>query len=345
LSRVFASIVLTGIVSLCIPVLAAGASPSAAINQSIAAAIARAKGPGCSTPFAVVPGATVPVGIVKEGRVRVVLIGVCIDDQGPFVFALDTGASYSYVARSLATRLDLPASGPSVNAGVIGCRATVVQPVELGNWSAGGLVLDPQSVVAGYLGSDKKGLNVAGLLGSDVLARFNAVRIDYVNQTLAIESPEGVAPGATLTSVVGPVGQPTPFDLITAPRVDVGIDVLSTQSATVAFAVIRAAGRPWLFVIDTGSAFVVVGTTLAKAARLDTVSTIKLSATNCHSAVPIYASTRGLRLGRYILRPQELLGLPGNGTPLIAGLLGSTVLSRFGVLVVDYSDGRLLLSA
>jgi Aspartyl protease len=345
LSRSLVGVILVGIVSICLPALAAAASSSTVIRQSIAAATARAEGAGCLTSVASVPGATVPVGIVKEGRVRVVLVGVCIDGQGPFVFALDTGASSSFVAQALATRLNLPASGAVVTTGVVGCRAAPVQPVGFASWSAGGLVLDPQSVVAGHLGKDDDGLGLEGLLGSDVLSRFGAIRIDYRNQTLAVESTEGAAPGAAITSVAGPMGSPTAFDLMTAPRVDVGIDVVSVPGATVAAALIRAAGHLWLFIVDTGSAWLVVGTVLAKTAKLDTVSKITLSATNCHSVVRVYASTRGLRLGSYRLRPQALYGLPGTNSPGIDGLLGSTVLSRFGVLVVDYSEGRLLLSA
>jgi hypothetical protein len=345
LLRVAVFVSLMGAVSVCFPALAASASTRTAIKASIAAATARAESPGCSLPVLSAAGTTVPVGIVQEGRVRVVLIGICINGQGPFIFALDTGASSSLVAQALVTNLDLPVSGPAVTTGVVGCRASAVQPVEFGSWSAGGLVLDPQSVIAGRLGSDDDGLGLEGLLGSNVLQRFGAIRIDYRNQTLAVGAPESTAPPAAVAAVAGPVGAPTPFDLMTPPRVDVGIYVVTDENATDAFAVVRAAGRRWLFVVDTGSSWLVVGPALAKTARLHTVAALKLSATNCHSVVRVYSSVKSLRLGSYKLRPQKLYGLPGTDSPLVDGLLGSTVLSRFGVLVVDYTEGRLLLSA
>jgi hypothetical protein len=324
-----------------VPSVAFGQTQSAAV-RSLVAAVTRVRSTNCATSLPSAAGSTVPIGVVHDGTARILLIGVCIENQGPFIFVLDTGAPYSFIGRSLATRLHLAAVGTPIGAGVLGCALTDDQPVQAPSWSAGGLGLVPQPLVSGSLGSFAPGLSLTGILGSDVLQRFGAVRIDYRTQTLSVESAETAAPSAD-SFLNGPVSAPSAFDLTVTPRVDIGVAVLVDQGEVRAIATLRINRKAYPFIVDTGAAYLSISPRLATDARLKPTATDSLSATNCNSTTSLYRGGRGWRLGSLAIPTQLILGAP-LGSNVAAGLLGSPVLSRFGSVVVDYTGARLLLS-
>ena len=60
-----------------------------------------------------------------------------------------------------------------------------------GSWSLDGVGLAPQQLTAATLPQIGGKGEPVGLLGSDVLARFGAVRIDFAAGALVLPGPEG----------------------------------------------------------------------------------------------------------------------------------------------------------
>ncbi len=112
---------------------------------------------------------------------------VYINGEGPFAFALDTGASHSAVDEDLARQLGLPVTGPRVE--VTGVAASAdSQPVEVAKWRVGNIEMQDWQMVTLQLAEPNRRLKMRGLLGSDVLSTFGAVRVDYNRQQLILGS-------------------------------------------------------------------------------------------------------------------------------------------------------------
>lgn len=131
-------------------------------------------------------GTSVPIRVQQDDRgSTLATIELTIAGKGPYPFAVDTGASTTLIDQTLADELALPQDGRGGR--VSGVGGTVdTTPVVIRDWSAGDLKLPEATVAAADLpafgGSDR----LRGLLGSDVLSRFQAVTIDYANQKLII---------------------------------------------------------------------------------------------------------------------------------------------------------------
>ena len=129
----------------------------------------------------------VPIQVITTQGETMVLVPVKVNGHGPYDFVLDTGASSSTVSRSLMRRLHLPRNGSTAHVrGVAG--ATVVPLVTVGRWTVGGQRLHGKSLPVIDLGGDFGSDQVSGLLGSDELRRFGAVRLDYKNERLVLRS-------------------------------------------------------------------------------------------------------------------------------------------------------------
>ena len=134
-------------------------------------------------------------------------VNVCLGGQGPYPFVLDSGAGQSTIDAGLAERLHLASAGPSSTFFGVGCTGSA-QPVASGPWSLEGVALAPQQLTAATLPQIGGKGEPVGLLGSDVLARFGAVRIDFAARALLLPGSEGAALGAT-SEYTGPRG-PSP---------------------------------------------------------------------------------------------------------------------------------------
>jgi hypothetical protein len=140
------------------------------------------------------------VVIAKTGaqRAALALVPVKIDGQGPFPFALDTGASRSLISAKLARRLRLAPAGPAKPVfGVAGSGNAY--PVRIGNWSAGSAQLPPSRIDVlqprankprqAPPGSGPRIRGPVGLLGSDVLSRYGKIAVDYDKSILILDPP------------------------------------------------------------------------------------------------------------------------------------------------------------
>ena len=128
---------------------------------------------------------TVKMNVVKDGKQVIALVPVTIDGKGPYTFALDTGASQSLVDAQVATKLGVPKTGnhPKI-AGISSVEKLAT--VRVRHWKVGEIELPPTTIVAGNLpfGNAKGG--VQGLLGSDMLSRFDVITIDYAHEVLRL---------------------------------------------------------------------------------------------------------------------------------------------------------------
>jgi predicted aspartyl protease len=127
----------------------------------------------------------VDLQVVKNGRQVIALVPVTIDGKGPFTFALDTGASQSLIDTQVAKKLAVPKTGkhPRI-AGVSSVEKLATVTVK--HWRVGDIALPATTIVAGNLpfGNAKGG--VQGLLGSDMLSRFDVITIDYDHEVLRL---------------------------------------------------------------------------------------------------------------------------------------------------------------
>ena len=112
-------------------------------------------------------------------------VNVCIDGKGPFPFVLDSGAGQSTIDAGLAGVSTCPSAGPASLFAGVGCTGTA-RPVAVGSWSLGGVSLAPQQLTSATLPQIGGKGQPAGLLGSDVLGRFGAVRIDFAAGALVL---------------------------------------------------------------------------------------------------------------------------------------------------------------
>ena len=130
-------------------------------------------------------GQLVPLRVVEAGASTLALVEVTIRDQGPFLFALDTGASSSVVDLDVATRLGLPRAGTSREVtGVTGEQTVPLADVE--SWRVADVELGSTRVALVDLPDPHRGPGLEGLLGSDVLSRFGCVVVDYANRRLEL---------------------------------------------------------------------------------------------------------------------------------------------------------------
>lgn len=137
---------------------------------------------------------SVDLRIVEGGSGSVLaLVPVWIGEDGPYLFALDTGASQTVIDRQLVDDLGLEVgdlTGPLI--GVTG--ATQARTVKVDDWQLGevgmppieALTMDlPQFYVPQRLNRPQ---SFRGLLGSDILSRFGVVTIDYDQARLVLQS-------------------------------------------------------------------------------------------------------------------------------------------------------------
>ena len=106
-------------------------------------------------------------------------VNVCIGGQGPFPFVLDSGAGQSTIDAGLADRLHLASAGAASEFAGVGLHRHGPAGGRRASWSVDGVALAPQQLTAATLPQIGGKGEPVGLLGSDVLARFGAVRIDF----------------------------------------------------------------------------------------------------------------------------------------------------------------------
>jgi hypothetical protein len=301
---------------------------------------------GCGGATALPGGATrVPIKTSTVAGQVAELINVCVNGQGPFPFVLDSGDAESTIDSGLAHRLHLASAGQPLKFEGVGCTG-VAQPVTVAHWSAGGMALDPQTLTAAHIPEMGGRGEPDGLLGSDVLSSFGAVRIDFRADTLTFGGPQG--PEATgVSEVYGPKGPPPPAVLTDGEKgTTVPLEVILAPGGTSLQVRLRIGHGPArTFAVDTGSSQSVVSSALAKAQHLARSDLAQRQSTVCSViTVPLVHTGRwsipGVSLHPQLVGETNFGPIGGGG---IVGLLGSDQLIRYGWVIFDYRGGRLVL--
>ena len=170
--------------------------PTTAMLLACAACVCLAALAGCRiqlgtiistpTPTPTGPGVSIQVHVEHslDGS-TLILVPVTINNQGPYTFALDTGASTSLIDQPLARRLGLrPAGSPVPIAGISSNEQAI--PVEVSHWHAEKLNLPSQIIASASLFQLQRGAGLQGLLGSDIWNQFGKITIDYTTGTLTV---------------------------------------------------------------------------------------------------------------------------------------------------------------
>jgi len=302
---------------------------------------------GCAGATALGGGAErIPITVSTVAGQVAELVNVCIEGQGPYPFVIDSGAGESIIDAHLAARLHLAHAGARTGFAGVGCTG-MAQPVSVPSWSVAGMTLSPQNLTAATLPDFGTPGQPVGLLGSDVLSRFGAVRIDFAAQTLTVESPEGAQLSNAGEQVQGPTGPPPPAVLTegeagtTVPLRVVLIPGDISLNVRLRF----GTGKYREFIVDTGSSQSVVANIVASSSNLAPSDLAQRQTTVCSTiTIPLVHTGRWSIPG--VMLHAQLVGSANFGLASLdetAGLLGSDQLKRFGWVVFDYEGGRMIL--
>jgi hypothetical protein len=271
-------------------------------------------------------------------------VNVCVGDQGPFPFVLDTGAGQSTIDAGLAHRLHLASSGLPTEFAGVGCTGTA-RPVSVGDWSLDGVALSPQQLTAATLPQMGGKGEAVGLLGSDVLSRFGGIRIDFASGDLILPGAEG-APLTQSSPFTGPKGT-VPAALTQGEHgTTVPLTVTpATGDVSLNVAVRFDGGARRDFVVDTGSSQTVVASSVTRATSLRGTNLAQRQSTVCSEITVPLVHSGPWSVPGLSLHPQ-LIGSTNFGTISLSGtqgLLGSDQLRRYGWAILDYAGGQLVL--
>lgn len=129
------------------------------------------------------------IGRLPSGGV-IVLVQAAIDGK-PVGYQIDTGAGSTTIDSRVARRLGLKAAGKSRKALGIGC-STMITPVRIGDWTAGGVTLPATIAVSSLNGiTDLSKGKIVGLLGAPLMATFGEVTIDFTGKRVVLGGTVG----------------------------------------------------------------------------------------------------------------------------------------------------------
>ena len=320
---------------------AAGPSPTAAKAPSSL----NTPGASCSTPARVPATSTsVPIRIERTGTSVRVLVSMCVDGAGPFPLVLDTGSPSTLFDTHFIDHVRLPPAAPVGLLRQPGCTVVVLHLL-VKRWSVGPVALAGQSVSAIRMpGFGLEGQPV-GLLGSDVLSRFGAIRIDYAARRLTVAGPEGQV-SVPATSVTGPTSASVPGGLIGgAKRTAIPLDVTTSASGTsVQTPVTFGRSGPFPFDVATGAPTSAVTESVAtQLALAKTGKSAPVTSFGCLRDAPVVQSGPWA-IGSVALPSRPMTAAVAAYSPSTSqGTLGSDALSTYGWVVLDYRSGSLFL--
>jgi predicted aspartyl protease len=137
---------------------------------------------------AVEPSQTVKLRVVSGPGGVFAFLKVYIRGKGPFAFTVDTGASHSVVDYDVVRKLRLKTIGDPVTVTGITCRGTAGR-LRLAKWRAGAVALPATEIQTIDMPEPGGGIEIDGLLGSDVLSTFGAITVDYRSERLVLAAP------------------------------------------------------------------------------------------------------------------------------------------------------------
>jgi predicted aspartyl protease len=299
---------------------------------------------GCSGVVPLLDGSfRVPITVSRVGSQAQMSVNVCLNGQGPFPFVIDTGAGESVVDLHLAERLNLPPVGAPRRFAGVGCTGTA-QPEALTTWSVAGMPLAGQTIYA----QSSPGIGGAGepmgLLGSDVLSRFGAVRFDFTTQVMTVPGPEGPAPSTT-RQIQGPRSSPPSALLDGTPTSEVALAVAEGPSYAVATTSVDFDNGHAYFVIDTGSSLTLVDRYVVADFKLAKTNLVQRGNTVCSRITVSLVKSGRWSLDSVGLSPSVIASSRSGifGSSGIDGLLGLDALSQFRYAIVDFNTATLAL--
>jgi Aspartyl protease len=289
----------------------------------------------------------VPIRVLSRHAGAEVVANVCIGGEGPFPFLVDTGAATTLLDTSLAARLHLALVDGSRTVTSFTCKRQI-SFAAVSRWSVGNTTLLPQTVEVGTVQSPVLP-NLDGVLGSDTLSSFGAVRIDYRQQTLTL----GPQSAPLRSDLAGGSGPPSVSASLTE-----GTSFASPMPVTVVSAALRpnqlqlTGVRPtvdlsfgpnqFTLTLDTGAGTTNLGPSVVKKLRLTPAGAPGAAYAGLDCPVVVNHYTMGTAMLGRVQLPEQTVGsnfIP-SGT---VGVLGSGTLINYNPVVVDYTDGELFL--
>ena len=337
-------VVAAGLLSLAVLVVGSlGAGSIVGGSASVAGASSRAKS-ACSARS--IKGSEVlelQLGLARSSLGGLPTVAVCIDGKGPYRFLVSTGSGSSVVVPALARSLHLGKGDRTAIRGVT-C-VTSAQTVKVSNWSMSGLRLSPQELLVAKVPRDQLSTAPRGIIGSDVLARFGSVRIDYRAHRLMLLGSEGAPPKGNLY-VLGQAKAAVPSGLA-AGKVELAasLRVFESPQGTIVAAPVKIGGHTEQLAVDTGSAGSGLVPAVATSLKLGTRGhKASFSGVGCRGEAPTYSSG-AWSLGGSALPSASLVArrIAGSVNGGLQGVLGSNVLSADGSVIVDYAGAHLWL--
>ena len=332
-------------VAVCLLLAGCGSSPSKTAGSTQASSSGSTGTTTCGNPLPprhAVSNVAVKVLAVTGGSL--VTADVCVGGKGPYPFVVDTGTSRSIIDSALASSLNLkhPKGGDTVGLSGSGCDTTGTL-VEVPALRMGDVALAPQAMVTSSL-SNWAGQNVDGVLGSDVLGRFGAVKLDLNKRTLTVASTEG--PATSLNSLVlGNAGAVLPTGLLKGqtPTDVVAVNVVQSKGATAAFVsmtVDKQASNP--FVVDTGAPVSTMDKTAAYTAKISNKGSGPAPAgIGCSGTVTKLAPV-SVSIGSTSTTLSMLsIHIAGPLRSGVIGYLGLDFLGKAGAVIIDYTTGTM----
>jgi len=160
---------------------------TAAAAVALAAAALAAAGCGGSAADKAAKGNTiVTLRVIKFKGQVLALVPVQINGHA-FTFALDTGAAGSLIDSQAAKLIQIPKTGAKERGAGVKCTFTAAT-VKVTSWRVGTIKLPPATIVSVNLPFGNAHRGVQGLLGSDMLSRFDTVTIDYDHGILKLHA-------------------------------------------------------------------------------------------------------------------------------------------------------------
>ena len=327
------------------------------VSTGLAAALASCSSPP-SSPAGKLPALTggcpvvrgtppVPLVVTHADGGTAPYVGVCLNGRGPYPFLVDTGAPVSLVDTQLVDALQLPVARPSADTIGIGC-VKASQQVTIDRWAMGGVALAGQTVLTAAVPGFGLSGSPAGVLGSDVLSRFGAIRLDYAGKRLVVLAPEAAPPFvASILRATAPLPAPPPLLVHGSPQGALLTVLRSTHSALVTAATTFGQRAAAPFVVDTGSPVSVVAPDLARSSALGPAGrSVTSQDVGCQGSAS-YVHSGPWSAGGVALAPRPLasVSLAGSLASPVSGTIGSDVLSGYGSVVLDFRSGALWLGA
>jgi hypothetical protein len=290
------------------------------------------------------PPSVVPIRVVGGAAI---VANVCIGGEGPFPFLLDTGGSTSLVDSSLAAQLRLALVDGPRTVSSFTCKRQI-SFAAVSRWSVGNMTLLPQTVEVGTVRSPVLP-NLDGVLGSDTLSSFGAVRIDYRRQTLTLGPQSAplrsdVAGGSGPPSVSASLAEGTSF----ASPMPVKVVSESLRPDQLQLTEVRPTVDLWFgpnqftLTLDTGAGTTNLGPGVVKMLRLAPAGRPGAAYAGLDCPVVVDHYTMGPAMLGKVQLPEQTVGsnvIP----PGTVGVIGSGTLINYNPVLVDYTDGELFL--